>query len=310
MMENPFPNHHLRAVSKMTTQTATRYIMENDQETLRLQLKTDRATLEKQALWAGIAPGMRVADVGCGAGQTTYFLNHLIQPGGQIIGIDNSKERIKHARMNFGGPSTKFICRDVTESLEDVGTFDFIYVRFLLEYHRSDSSDIVRNLTTRLKPGGILCLIDLDHNCLNHFEASPRLMASLAGIMRELEIRRNFDPYAGRKLYSYLYDLGFENIEVDLSAHHLIFGKLSKTDEFNWITKAKVAVKNSGYDFSEFVGGFDGFFELFKAFFLDPRRFTYTPVISCRGTRPAHSVIRPTPPDHPYDAQIVSDNTG
>ena len=269
----------------MTTMPAHSYLMENDQETLRLKLKTDRPTLEKQALWAGIKPGMRVADVGCGAGQTTYFLNHLIQPGGEIIGIDSSEDRIKHAQMNFSNDSTKFICRNVTEALDDIGTFDFIWVRFFLEYHRSNSFEIVKNISNLLNPGGILCLIDLDHNCLNHYEVPPLVIKTLDEIMGQLETNKNFDPYAGRKLYSFLYDLKFENIDMDLSAHHLIFGKLNKTDEFNWTTKAKIAVKKSGYDFSQFTGGFDEFFDLFKTFFLDPRRFTYTPVISCRGSK-------------------------
>jgi 2-polyprenyl-3-methyl-5-hydroxy-6-metoxy-1,4-benzoquinol methylase len=270
----------------MTMLSAHSYLMENDQETLRLKLKTDRTTLEKQALWAGIKPGMRVADVGCGAGQTTYFLNHLIHSGGNIMGIDSSEERIKHARMNFENDTTTFVCRNVTETLDDIGTFDFIWVRFFLEYYRNNSFEIVKNIVKILKPGGILCLIDLDHNCLNHYGASPRLMNTLAEIMTQLETHHNFDPYAGRKLYSYLYDLQFEEIDMDLSAHHLIFGKLNKTDEFNWETKAKTAVKKSGYDFSHFPGGFDEFFDEFKAFFLNPRRFTYTPVISCRGRKP------------------------
>jgi hypothetical protein len=35
------------------------YLMESDEETLRLDMKTDGKTVEYQALWAGIKPGMR-----------------------------------------------------------------------------------------------------------------------------------------------------------------------------------------------------------------------------------------------------------
>ncbi len=49
------------------------YLMESDEETLRLDLKTDAKTVEKQALWAGIKPGMRVADLGFGSGKTTLL---------------------------------------------------------------------------------------------------------------------------------------------------------------------------------------------------------------------------------------------
>ena len=50
-----------------------KYLMEDDQESVRLDRKTDPATVEKQALWAGLKPGMRVADLGCGAGKTTFI---------------------------------------------------------------------------------------------------------------------------------------------------------------------------------------------------------------------------------------------
>ncbi len=270
----------------MTDMFAYKYLMESDKETLRLKLKTDRATLEKQAKWAGIKPEMRVADIGCGAGKTTFYLKRLIGDRGEIVGIDSSENRIKDAINNFSNDSTHFLCRDVRESLNDVGEFDFIWVRFLLEYHRLSSFEIVQNLFNILKPGGIICLIDLDHNCLNHFGAPEALIKSLEGIMNELQTNKDFDPYVGRKLYSYLYDLNFEEIDVALDAHHLFFGKMNQANTFNWITKAEVAAKQSGYDFHEFKGGFDEFYEVFKEFFLNPRRFIYTPVISCKGRKP------------------------
>ncbi len=270
----------------MTDMFAYEYLMENDQETLRLALKTDRTTLEKQAKWAGIKAGMRVADIGCGAGKTTSYLNRLIQPGGEIVGVDSSEKRIEDARKKFSNGSVHFVCKDVTQPLDDIGKFDFIWVRFLLEYHRLTSFEIVQNLCKILKPGGIICLIDLDHNCLNHFEAPEPLIKSLIGLMDILAANKNFDPYVGRKLYSFLYDLNFDDIDVDLAAHHLFFGELNQTNAFNWITKAEVAAKNSGYDFNEFNGGYDEFYEVFKEFILNPRRFTYTPVISCRGRKP------------------------
>ncbi len=44
------------------------YFMESEEESLRLDLKTDSGTVEEQARWAGVVPGIRVADLGCGAG--------------------------------------------------------------------------------------------------------------------------------------------------------------------------------------------------------------------------------------------------
>ncbi len=47
--------------------------MERDEETFRLDMKTDAKIIENQALWAGIKPGMRVADLGFGSGKTSFI---------------------------------------------------------------------------------------------------------------------------------------------------------------------------------------------------------------------------------------------
>jgi len=263
-----------------------KYLMESDEEALRLDLKTDGKVVEKQARGAGIKPGMRVADIGCGSGITTFYLNELVQPNGKAVGVDISEERIRHAQKRYSGTGIEFTCKNFYEPLDNIGMFDFIWVRFVLEYHRSKSFDIVKNLSNILKPGGILCLIDLDYNCLTHYGLPQRLEKNICGIINTLEKNADFDPYAGRKLYSYLYDLGYQDIDMNLAAHHLIFGELKQTDAFNWNKKVEVAVKNSGYRFEEYEGGYEEFLKEFKRFFADPRRFTYTPVISCRGYKP------------------------
>jgi SAM-dependent methyltransferase len=261
------------------------YLMESDEEAFRLDLKTNSQVLETQALWAGIKPGMRVADIGCGSGRTTFFLNKLIQPGGQIVGVDSSDVRLNYAREHYSDATIEYVCKDIIESLDDLDHFDFIWSRFLLEYFRSNSFDVVKNFCTILKPGGILCLIDLDCNCLRIYGLTERLQNAVVGILNALEKNADFDPYVGLKLYSYLYDLKFEDIDVTVSPHNLIFGQLKEADAYNWTQKVKVAAKNSGYPFDEYPGGFGEFLEEFKISFADPRRFTYTPLICCRGKK-------------------------
>ncbi len=269
------------------------YIMESDREAYRLDLKTDSHTVKKQALWAGIKQGMRVADIGFGSGKTTFLLHQLVSPGGRVVGVDRSEKRLKHARNNYHVKGLEFICQDILELfdsqealIKEVGMFDFIWTRFFLEYHRKKSFDIVKKLSTIMNPGGIICLIDLDYNCLNHFGLSKRLERSINGLMDRLEAEADFDPYIGRKLYSFLYDLGYNNIDVIVDPHHLIFGELEEKDRVNWEMKVEVAAKNSGYAFEEYNGEYEEFLKEFKIFFSDPRRFTYTPVISCRGQKP------------------------
>ncbi len=264
------------------------YLMENDEEIVRLEIKTDIQAVHRQALWAGIKPGMRVADVGCGPGKTSRALFDLVQPGGgEVVGIDIAPQRIEYAREKYGTAGLTFLQRNAIKPLDDLGHFDFVWARFLLEYHRDFSFQIVQNLSCIAKPGGIICLIDLDHNCLNHFGCSERLSKAIRGVMRRVEETADFDPHVGIKLYSFLYDLAYEKLDVSMAPHHLIFGELNEVDAFNWTKKVEVAAKNSGYSFEDYPGGYDEFVEEFKIFFADPRRFTYTPLIACRGIKPS-----------------------
>ncbi len=263
------------------------YLMESDDEAVRLDVKTDPAAVEQQALWAGIEPGMRVADLGCGAGITTFHLNGLIQPDGQTVGVDIADQRIEYAKSNYAGKGIEYYVGDIREPLDDFGSFDFIWVRFVLEYYLEGSFEIVKNITKNLKPGGILCLIDLDCNCLRNYGLSKRLEKAMVEIMKNLETRFNFDPYVGIKLYSYLFDLGYEEIEVNVTPHNLIYGDLRESQLYNWTKKVEIAARNSGCRFDDYSGGYQEFFDEFKDFFSSKRRFSYTPLISCRGRKPS-----------------------
>ena len=262
------------------------YLMENEEEAFRLDIKTNSKVVEKQALWAGIKAGMHVADMCCGSGKATSILHKLVQPSGVVIGLDGSEKRIEYAKEHYNDRGIKFRCRDIRKPLGDLGMFDFIWIRLLLEYYLSSSFDIVKNVSEIVKPGGILCLIDLDYNCLSHFGISPRLERTLFAVMKYLEKNANFDPYAGRKLYSHLYNLGYQDINVDITAHHLIFGELKNADAFNWMKKFEVVSRKINYSFEEYEGGYEEFLEEFNKFFTNPGRFTYTPVILCRGRKP------------------------
>jgi SAM-dependent methyltransferase len=277
----------LKSDLKSNATNSQEYLMESEEEVIRLEIKTDPVALRRQALWCGIKPGMRVLDVGCGSGKTTALLHEMIQPGGSIAGVDYSVKRIEYAKKNYGGKAgLTYQLQDLRESMEEIGQFDLVWVRFVLEYYRKEAPAIVSNLKKCLKPGGILSLLDLDYNCLNHYGLPPKIDEILPKIMDVLDEEYNFDTFVGRKLYSYLYDSGFENIELNLEAHHLIYGQAKEKDIFNWIKKIEMVPEKVKDIINEYQGGYDAFLIDFKKYFLDPRRFIYTPLLLCKGTRP------------------------
>jgi len=263
------------------------YFMESAEETSRLENKTDVAAVLTQARWAGLHPGMSVADVGCGPGKTSKALLDAVRPSGRVVGLDASADRLEFARENYAEERLTFHQFDlVADELTELGTFDFVWCRFLLEYHRERADQLYASLDRLVRPGGIICLIDLDYNCMTHFRMPPRLEATVHQIIRSLETETDFDPYAGRRIYTKLFDLGYTELDVQVSAHHLIFGSLEDRDRRNWEQKLQTAARRAG-TFPGYPGGFDEFAEEFRAFFEDPRRFTYTPLILCRGRKPS-----------------------
>ncbi len=263
------------------------YLMEHPDEAVRLDIKTDPDAVREQALLCGICPGARVLDVGCGSGRASSILHEIVGPRGEVIGVDYSESRLDYARQHFGNkPGISFQVADFTRSMEDLGQFDYIWVRFVLEYFLNEAKDIVTNLTNNLKPNGRLCLIDLDHNSLNHYPLPNKMEEILYAAFQRAEEQLNLDPYAGRKLYSHLYDLNYRDIRVELVAHHLIYGELKPQDEYNWTRKFHVSASKYPDLFEHYPGKMDGFFEDFHRIFKDPRRFTYTPMIICSGIKP------------------------
>lgn len=262
------------------------YFMESEDETFRLDIKTDPAAVRRQAIWAGLKPGMRVLDAGCGSGKTTSILHEFVQPKGMVIGVDFSPSRVQYAKEHYEKEGIAFLERDIREPLDDLGLFDLIWIRFVLEYYKTGALDIVKNLSNILKPGGTLCLIDLDHNCLNYYGISERLENAIKHIIKILMDEFNFDPYAGRKLYSYLYDIGYENIQLHMEPHHLIYGPMRDSDSYNWTMKLVKVIQKLGLELPDYYSGCDEFLMEAQQFLADPRRFIYTPVILAKGTKP------------------------
>jgi len=262
------------------------YLMENEDEGKRLELKTDQEAVKRQAAWAGIGPGMRVLDVGCGNGIASAALADLVGESGSVVGLDFSADRIAQARAQFGSDRVGFVEHDIHAPYVSDVPFDAVWSRFFLEYFKDNQPTIISNALASLRSGGIACFADLDNNSLGHSGLSCRLQATIEDIARHLERDHNFDPYAGRRLYGHLYGLGFHDLEVTAEMHHLIYGKTDEREQFNWLKKIEVVAEKSGCTFSAFDGDFEAFRTEFQDFLNSPIRFTYTPLILARGIKP------------------------
>ncbi|HEY1355005.1 MAG TPA: class I SAM-dependent methyltransferase [Solirubrobacterales bacterium] len=104
--------------------------------------------------------GNTVIDLGCGFGDTTQRLAGLIGPGGSALGVDVSEPFIEAARRDAeeaGVDNVRFEVADV-QVAEFGETFDYAFSRMGIMFF-ANPVQALRNVRTRLTPGGRLCAV-------------------------------------------------------------------------------------------------------------------------------------------------------
>ena len=69
----------------------------HEYERLMLQSKILRPYTDKYFRTAGIAPGMRVLDLGSGMGDVALLAGEIVGPGGKVLGLDRDAEALERA---------------------------------------------------------------------------------------------------------------------------------------------------------------------------------------------------------------------
>ena len=106
---------------------------------------------------AGITKGMRVLEIGSGAGDVALMLAKLVGQEGQVVGVDVNSVILKTARQRATEAdvgNVEFIAGDA-RGLAFSDKFDAIVGRFVLMY-MADPREAFAELVTHLNPGGIV----------------------------------------------------------------------------------------------------------------------------------------------------------
>jgi SAM-dependent methyltransferase len=116
---------------------------------------------------AGISPGMRVLDVGCGGGDVAWLAADLVGPTGEVVGVDLVSAAVEWARARAQSRATrnvKFLVGDPA-LMEFDRQFDAVVGRLVLMYY-PDPVEAVRKLARHVRPGGLIVFQEFDtSNC-------------------------------------------------------------------------------------------------------------------------------------------------
>jgi len=112
---------------------------------------------------AGIGSGMRVLDLGSGAGDVAMLVAGLVGPTGRVVGLDNNSAVLETARrraLAAGLANVTFVDGDVRELPVD-GDFDAAVGRLVLIY-LPDPAAVLRRVRSRLRPTGVAAFHEVD----------------------------------------------------------------------------------------------------------------------------------------------------
>jgi len=152
-------------VDQIPSNASTYLLGHADAEVRRLLLQArlyDDYT-EQALRLAGLRPGMRVLDVGCGPGDVSFVAARLVGPQGTVIGIDAADDIIELARARateHGLSSVRFEQTTVGD-LALAEPVDAVIGRLIL-MHLPDPVATLRQLAGLVRPGGFIAFSEFD----------------------------------------------------------------------------------------------------------------------------------------------------
>ena len=181
------------------------YILGHAEDELRRLIDQARfyGDLTEQVLrLAGIEPGMRVLDVGCGAGDVSFLAAALVGPDGTVIGVDKAPAALDLAqqRAHAAGLTNVHFVEGDAATLRLDAPVDAVIGRLVLMYF-PDPAAVLRHLLGLLAPGGVVAFHEFD---LEAATTEPRCELVETAVLRlkQTFARVGVDVRTGLKLRS------------------------------------------------------------------------------------------------------------
>jgi len=192
-----------------------RYALRLDETELqRYRMMAEQARAAEADLWelAGIRPGARVADVGCGPGAMLPALSGAVGPEGRVEAVDADPVAVAAARSLVAAAGLANV--SVAEGRAErtglgAGSLDAVMLRHVLAHNGGAEDAIVAHLATLLRPGGCLYLVDADGTAMRVLPDHPAL-TELAERYQAFRAARGDDNRAGLRLADRLVRAGLE----------------------------------------------------------------------------------------------------
>ena len=156
-----------------------------------------RASFQALIAAAGVQPGQRVLDVGCGTGYFAVLLARAVGPEGLVVGIDPSPEMITYASRKAGRVRNCQFRVGTAESLDlPAEHFDVVVSSLVLHHLPEDlRMPALREMRRVLRPGGKLLVAEAQ---IPRRGLGWRLLARIHGYDRMARMVSHLEPLVAR----------------------------------------------------------------------------------------------------------------
>jgi ubiquinone/menaquinone biosynthesis C-methylase UbiE len=151
---------------------------------------------------AGVSAGMRVLDVGSGAGDVAFLTADIVGDAGEVIGVDKVATAVVTATSRAetkGLGNVSFRLGDPSE-LDFERPFDAVVGRYVLLF-QADAATMVGRLAKLLCPGGVIVFHEPDWSDVRSFPPAPTYDACCRWIVEAFR-RAGTDTNAAINLYN------------------------------------------------------------------------------------------------------------
>jgi ubiquinone/menaquinone biosynthesis C-methylase UbiE len=224
----------------------------NEHRRLMLQSRFIGELTESLFMRSGLAEGMSVLDVGCGAGDVSILAAAFVGPSGKVLGVDQSAESIALARKraeSAGLNNVRFEV-DLLESLQQKGSFDALVGRLVLLYLQEPAATL-KKMAALVRPGGLIIFQEMDMATGRAVPEVPLYTQCGAWFVEAFE-RAGVEISMGSRLYSIYKQAGLPESQmigagrVEGGAHSEIYEWVAQTIRslLPMIEKTGVATKD------------------------------------------------------------------
>ncbi|HET7289279.1 MAG TPA: class I SAM-dependent methyltransferase [Thermodesulfobacteriota bacterium] len=136
---------------------------ENEKKRLEQQSRIIIETTRRIFELAGIVRGMRVLELGTGAGDVALLLAQMVGHEGEVVSIERNPEILETAKKRaaqMGYGNIRFVNGDISAA-EPEGVFDALAGRAVLMYVPRPV-EVLKALVRHVKPGGIVVFQEVD----------------------------------------------------------------------------------------------------------------------------------------------------